>query len=230
MIKELDLLRELNTWSVLLRPFVAALLGGLIGLERERKRRPAGFRTYMLVCMGAALAMMLGQYVDSLGGTRSDMSRFGAQVINGIGFLGAGTILVTGRQEVKGLTTAAGLWASACMGLAIGAGFYEAVLLAALLIFFVVRILSRLEAFMVEKGRNLNIYVVFESLDDLSDIIAAIKSHDASIHEIEIEKAQEATGKRPGALFFLHLEKRQSHAKFMAALSEVECIYLMEEI
>ena len=230
MIEQLDFLRDLNSWSVLLRPFVAALLGGLIGLERERKRRPAGFRTYMLVCMGAALAMMLGQYVDSLGGTRSDMSRFGAQVINGIGFLGAGTILVTGRQEVKGLTTAAGLWASACMGLAIGAGFYEAVGLAALLIFFVVRILSRLEAFMVEKGRNLNIYVVFESLDDLGDIIAAIKAHDAQIHEIEIEKSEEATGKRPGALFFLHLEKRQSHAKFMAALSEVECIYLMEEI
>ena len=230
MLEQLDFLRDLNSWSVLLRPFVAACLGGLIGLERERKRRPAGFRTYMLVCMGAALAMMLGQYVDSLGGTRSDMSRFGAQVINGIGFLGAGTILVTGKQEVKGLTTAAGLWASACMGLAIGAGFYEAVLLAALLIFFVVRILSLLEAFMVEKGKNLNVFIVFESLDDLGTIIAAIKTHDAQIHEIEIEKSEDSTGKRPGALFFLHLEKRQSHAKFMAALSEVECIYLMEEI
>ena len=230
MIKELDFLRELNSWSVLLRPFVAAVLGGLIGLERERKRRPAGFRTYMLVCMGAALAMMLGQYVDALGGTRSDMSRFGAQVINGIGFLGAGTILVTGKQEVKGLTTAAGLWASACMGLAIGAGFYEAVLLAVLLIFLVVRVLSLLEALMVEKGKNLNVFISFESLDDLGTIIAAIKAHDAQIHEIEIEKSDDATGKRPGALFFLHLEKHQSHAKFMAALSEVECIYLMEEI
>ena len=230
MIKSLDFLRELNSWSVLLRPVLAALLGGLIGLERERKRRPAGFRTYMVVCMGAALAMMLGQYVDSLGGTRSDMSRFGAQVINGIGFLGAGTILVTPKQEVKGLTTAAGLWASACMGLAIGAGFYEAVLLTVLLIFLVVRFLSAMESAMVERGRNLNIYVVFESLDDLGEIITAIKANGAQIHEIEIEKSEHSTGNRPGALFFLHMETRRSHAKFMAALSAVECIYLMEEI
>ena len=241
MLETLDWLRELSFLSVFLRLTLAMVFGGFIGFERARKRRAAGFRTYMLVCLGAALTMLLGQYEYQMLcgpwaetaaeiGTRVDVSRFGAQVINGIGFLGAGTILVTGKQEVKGLTTAAGLWASACMGLAIGAGFYEAVLLAVLLIFLVVRLLSRVEALMVEKGRNLNIYVVFESLDDLSDIIAAIKAHDVQIYEIEIEKAQEATGKRPGALFFLHLEKRQSHAKFMAALSEVESIYLMEEI
>ena len=137
----LDFLRELNIWSVMLRLTVAMAFGGLIGMERGKKRRAAGFRTYMLVCLGAALTMLLSQYeygmltsawsqTASQLGIRTDVSRFGAQVINGIGFLGAGTIIVTGRQEVKGLTTAAGLWASACMGLAIGAGFYECVLLA----------------------------------------------------------------------------------------------------
>lgn len=230
MIRELDFLRELNGWSVLLRPVLAAILGGLIGLERERKRRPAGFRTYMLVCMGAALAMMLGQYVDSLGGTRSDMSRFGAQVINGIGFLGAGTVLVTGRQEVKGLTTAAGLWASACMGLAVGAGFYECVILSVLMIFLVVWVFRWLEAVMVDRGRNMNIHIVFESLDDLSGIIAAIKAQDVQIYEVEIERQEVSQGGRPGALFFLHLQQRQSHARFLAALSEVESIYLIKEI
>ena len=230
MIRELDFLRELNSWSVLLRPVLAAIMGGLIGLERERKRRPAGFRTYMLVCMGAALAMMLGQYVDSLGGSRSDMSRFGAQVINGIGFLGAGTVLVTGKQEVKGLTTAAGLWASACMGLAIGAGFYECVLLAVLLIFLVVRVFRWLEAAMVERGRNINIHVVFDSLDDLSEIIGAIKAQDVQIFEVEIERREDSQGGRPAALFFLKLDKRQSHTKFMADLSKVDSIYLIEEI
>ena len=119
-----------------LRLALAMLLGGCIGLERERKRRPAGFRTYMLVCLGAALTVLLSLYEYTLItgpwsalaaelGMKTDVSRFGAQVINGIGFLGAGTILVTGRQQVKGLTTAAGLWASACTGLAVGAGFYE---------------------------------------------------------------------------------------------------------
>lgn len=130
----MDYFRELNFVSVALRLLLSALIGFSLGLERGRKRRPAGCRTYMLVCMGATLTLLLSQYeyimvttkwasIASEIGLRTDVSRFGAQVINGVGFLGAGTILVTGRREVKGLTTAAGLWASACMGLAIGAGF-----------------------------------------------------------------------------------------------------------
>lgn len=117
-------LRELHFASVVVRLALAMLLGGCIGLERGRKRRPAGFRTYMLVCLGAALTVLLSLYEFTMVtgpwsdicaeiGIKTDVSRFGAQVINGIGFLGAGTILVTGRQQVKGLTTAAGLWASA---------------------------------------------------------------------------------------------------------------------
>lgn len=122
MLDAFGYLRELNTASVLLRLTLAMFLGGMIGLERGFKGRPAGFRTYLIVCLGAALTMLLSQYhyvmmetawaelAVSIG-VRTDVSRFGAQVINGIGFLGAGTIIVTGRQQVKGLTTAAGLWA-----------------------------------------------------------------------------------------------------------------------
>ena len=175
MIAQLDWLRELNTASVLLRLVLAMLFGGLIGLERVRKRRPAGFRTYMLVCMGAALTVILSQYeffmvtngwseLAAEIGLRTDVSRFGAQVINGIGFLGAGTIIVTGKQEVKGLTTAAGLWASACMGLAIGAGFYECVGLCFALIFLVIRLLPFIENAIIENARNMNIYVEFQSI------------------------------------------------------------------
>ena len=130
----IDYLRELNFVSIALRLLLSAVIGFSLGMERGRKRRPAGCRTYMLVCMGATLTLLLSQYEYYMLtnrwydlaleiGIRTDVSRFGAQVINGVGFLGAGTILVTGRREVKGLTTAAGLWASACMGLAIGAGF-----------------------------------------------------------------------------------------------------------
>ena len=168
MLESLDFLRELNMCSVMLRLTLAMFFGGLIGLERGRKRRPAGFRTYMLVCLGAALTMLLSQYEYHMintawsalaeeSGVRTDVARFGAQVINGIGFLGAGTIIVTGRQEVKGLTTAAGLWASACMGLAIGAGFYECVVLAFLLIFLSIRFLPYLENFIIENARIMNI-------------------------------------------------------------------------
>ena len=149
--------RQLNLLSVALRLCLAMVFGGVIGLERGKKGRAAGFRTYMLVCLGAALTMLLGQYLAvmqtvvwedvfrGVGGS-GDVSRFSAQVINGIGFLGAGTILVTGHQEVKGMTTAACLWSSACMGLAIGAGFYECVLLGFLMIFLCVHTLPGVDA------------------------------------------------------------------------------------
>ena len=124
--------------------------------------------------------MLLGQYeyemlrsswaaVAEKVGPRIDVGRFGAQVINGISFLGAGTIIVTGRQEVNGMTTAACLWASACTGLAIGAGFYECVLLAFLLIPLVTRAPPYVESYIVENARNMNIYVEFRSLDDVGD-------------------------------------------------------------
>ena len=128
----LDYLREFNILSVFLRLTLAVLCGGLIGINREHKRRPAGFRTYMMVCLGAALTMVLGQYqyrmFDTVWrsaqlevGMTTDVTRFGAQVINGIGFLGTGTILITEQREVKGLTTFGASGFFSCFGSALGA-------------------------------------------------------------------------------------------------------------
>ena len=237
----LDFLRELNIWSVMLRLVMAMAFGGLIGMERGKKRRAAGFRTYMLVCLGAALTMLLSQYESGMlagvwaetakeVGIRTDVSRFGAQVINGIGFLGAGTIIVTGRQEVKGLTTAAGLWASACMGLAIGAGFYECVLLAFLLIFLSIRLLPYLENFVVENARNMNIYVEFESLDDVGEIIGRIKAQDVQIYEVDIDHGREEKLRDPSAVFSIRLNQKQMHTQVLAAISELETVRTIDEI
>ena len=232
----LNPLRELSLPSVMLRLVLAMLFGGLIGLERGRRRRPAGFRTYMLVCLGAALTMLLGQY-DALmlatqwsGGAASDVSRFGAQVINGIGFLGAGTILVTPRQQIKGLTTAAGLWASACMGLAIGAAFYECILPGFVLIFLSMRVLPRLEASMIERARNLNIYMEFTSLRDVSTIVNHIKAQSARIYDVELSRERDGGPNRVIAVFNVRLEERQPHTRFLSALSELECVYKIDEI
>lgn len=115
-------LYDLNFLSVLVRLFLAMLLGGILGYGREKKHLPAGFRTYMVVCLGSALAMMVGIYVTDLTGA-ADASRIGAQVVSGISFLGAGVIFKHGNA-VRGLTTAAGLWATAGIGLAMGAGMY----------------------------------------------------------------------------------------------------------
>ena len=118
-------IREVTYLAVGLRIFSAVIIGGLLGLERGLKNRPAGLRTYMLVCVGACLIMLTNQYIYQVYGT-GDPVRMGAQVVSGIGFLGAGTIIVTRRSQIKGLTTAAGLWAAAGVGLTLGIGFYEA--------------------------------------------------------------------------------------------------------
>lgn len=242
MLRELaEYLRELNILSVTVRMLLGILFGGIIGMERASKQRAAGFRTYMLVCLGAVITMLLGQYEHEMlnhawkaaaqqAGVKTDVSRFGAQVISGIGFLGAGTIIVTGRQEVKGLTTGAGLWACACMGLAIGAGFYECVLFAFLLIILAIRVLPAVESFVVDHARNMNLYMEFESLDAVGRIIGCIKSLDAHIYQVEISRGGGEQHPRPNAYFSIRLKKSRTQEQLMAALSGIEEVYSIEAI
>jgi len=229
----------LTFWQVLLRISCAALCGGFIGLERGRKHRPAGFRTYMLVSMGAALTMILSIFLvhmstdvwllsEEMG--KSDLSRFGAQVINGIGFLGAGTIIITGRQQVKGLTTAAGLWASACMGLAIGVGFYGAALLACFLILTTIIIFSKLEHFILSHSRNINIFVEYEETDNVGEIITCLKEQNVRIFDVEITKGKYAEGGYPNAIITMQLPKKKTHTEILTALAEMENVRMIEEL
>ena len=134
MLHFLDPLREVTTVAVLVRLFFAMICGGAIGIEREHKRRTAGFRTHILICLGAAMTTMVSQFLFREMHLYTDIGRLGAQVIAGIGFIGAGTIIVTKRRQVKGLTTAAGLWTCAIIGLCVGAGYYEAAVLATIII------------------------------------------------------------------------------------------------
>ena len=186
----------MSFWDMLLRLGIAAFCGGAIGIERGKRRRAAGFRTHMLVCMGAALTMALGIYLHNMiqsglwaipfENYNTDVSRFGAQVINGIGFIGAGTIIVTSRQQVKGMTTAAGLWAAACMGLAIGAGFYAAAVIGCVMILLVIVVFSKLEIWILSRSRNINLYIEFENIDDLSGILEKIKSQNVRIPKVSL--------------------------------------------
>ncbi len=229
MLQALDFLREVNLYAIALKLVLSMLFGGLIGLERGRKRRPAGFRTYMLVCLGAAMTVVMGQYVISLG-EKADVARIGAQAINGIGFLGAGTILVTGKQQVKGLTTAAGLWACACMGLAIGAGFYECVIPVFLLIFLSVRFFPWLEAWMVEKDRNMNFYAEFTSMDDLGPLLSGVKEQQVHIYEVDLDRGEISQTGQPNGVFAIRLPKGLSHTRFLSAMTELECITMIQEL
>ena len=228
-------------WDMLLRLGIAAFCGGAIGIERGKRRRAAGFRTHMLVCMGAALTMVLGIYLHNMiqsglwtipfENYNTDVSRFGAQVINGIGFIGAGTIIVTSRQQVKGMTTAAGLWAAACMGLAIGAGFYAAAVIGCVMILLVIVVFSKLEIWILSRSRNINLYIEFENIDDLSGIMEKIKSQNVRIFDVELfkPKSMENTA-YPRAIFSLQLPKKQTHAALLTSIAELETIHGIEEL
>ena len=223
------LLSEPNVYSTMFRLTLAVFCGGLIGLERVKKRRPAGFRTYMLVCLGAALTMIISQYL-AIAGQTTDVSRLGAQVINGVGFLGAGTIIVTGRQQIKGLTTAAGLWASACMGLAIGAGFYAGAVFGCFAIIITVSLLSMLEDRIMSTARNMNIYIEFSGTGDIGTTIEKLKEMNVKIFDIEITKLRSSDGLPPSAILTIRLPRRLKHSDVMAAVSSVSGIQTVEEL
>ena len=136
-------IRELTLTSIFVRLLLAVVLGGIIGMERGMKNRPAGLRTYMLVTLGACVVMVTNQYIYQVFDT-GDPVRLGAQVVSGIGFLGAGTIIVTGRNKIRGLTTAAGLWLTAAIGMACGLGREVTAIMSALLALAVFALIPRL--------------------------------------------------------------------------------------
>lgn len=214
--------------TILARLCLALFCGGIIGLERAKKHQSAGFRTYMLVCLGSTLTMLLGQYeyylVYTAGCGSVDVSRLGAQVINGIGFIATGTILVTDRQEVKGLTTAAALWASACMGLAIGVGFYECVVVGIILIFLCIHVLPLFENRISENSCYINLYIGFQSVEDVRTIANYIKSQSWIIYGIDIERGNKNTKGRFQAAFSLKLPEKQPHSQVVAMLYELDSV------
>ena len=154
--------------------------------------------------------------------------RLGAQVVSGIGFLGAGTIVVTRHNQIRGLTTAAGLWASACAGLAIGAGFYECALAALILMWITVKLLPELEDYIISKARHMNIYVEFNSMNAIGEIIAAFKTMDVHIYDVDINRGGQ--GLNPGAVFSIRLEKWRPRAEILATISHMECVTMINEV
>ena len=161
-----DVLYDLKEFSdtrfevvALFRMIVASICGGLIGLEREMKGRPAGLKTFSLVCIGATLAMITNEYISRNFGGSGDLARMAAQVISGIGFLGAGTIIVTGTNQVRGLTTAAALWVTAALGISIGAGFYFGAFGGVAVIFTSSMTCKMIDRMVMGKSRVMKIYV-----------------------------------------------------------------------
>lgn len=164
-------LQQFSLASVALRLVLAVIFGGLIGYERERQGRAAGLRTHILVCVGSAIATLIGHYTVSALAFSGDPMRIGAQVLSGIGFLGAGTIISKGRFQVTGLTTAAGLWATASIGLALGIGFYEAAVIGTFLVVLTMSILSHFDASIIRRSHKLRIYMELKDIEKVNNVI-----------------------------------------------------------
>ena len=238
----MDYFRELNFVSVALRLLLSALIGFSLGLERGRKRRPAGCRTYMLVCMGATLTLLLSQYeyimvttkwasIASEIGLRTDVSRFGAQVINGVGFLGAGTILVTGRREVKGLTTAAGLWASAIVGLACGAGFVECAIFATAVILFAEIVLIKFEFKFAKSSRLCTLYIEYTKPDTIQTVLEMMSERSLKVSNLEVSRTQgEDEEHRYYALLSVQTTPKLGGTELVPAITALPNVFAVEEM
>lgn len=176
----------INEWSVLLRILLALIFGGLLGMERDLKNRPAGIRTYMLVSVGACLIMLTNLFLFQATGT-GDPVRLGAQVVSGMGFLGAGTIIVTRNNQIKGLTTAAGLWTAGAVGLALGAGFYVGAIAGGLAIFLVLTTTERLDNRLRARGKGLELYVEISDHQNVSVLLRNIRALGAEVDEVQVD-------------------------------------------
>lgn len=180
---------DVNIISVTFRLLLAVLFGGIIGLERGTNNHPAGFRTHILVCVGATLAMLTNQYICQYTSSTTDLARLGAAVITGVGFLGVGVIFVTGKHKIKGLTTAACLWTSACLGLALGIGFYSGAIIAEILIFISLALLPKVENYFYQNARMINLYVEMDSLNNFRAFVSKIKDLEITVLESHISSS-----------------------------------------
>jgi Uncharacterized membrane protein len=221
--------RDINLLSIIARILLSVIIGGALGFERGRKRHPAGFRTYILVCLGATLVMMTNQYVFNTFHT-GDVSRLGAQVISGIGFLGAGTIIITGRNQVKGLTTAAGLWASACVGLAIGIGFYEGAIIGGITIFCVMTILHKMDERMRVNSKQLDLYLEFDSPAGLGTFINLAKENSMVISDLQVIKNKTTGKKATSVLLSVKTKENRPHMEVLQTLGTSVGLSCIEEL
>ena len=218
----------LSIGVVALRVALAVLLGGLIGLERGVRSHPAGFRTHILVCVGACLAMLTNQFVfEGIGAPGTDPTRIGAQVISGIGFLGVGTIFMAGRNTVKGLTTAAGLWASGAIGLAAGIGFYAGAAIAAAIVLAVLGIFPVFEASIYKKVRVLQLRVEFSSIEAERSFAERLAADGHVIRAREVLAVSNIEG-RVTASYALRLKRGVESEDIIEALAEYAGVRAIE--
>ncbi len=224
-------LRDFNLVSVSVRIVLCMLIGAILGIERGKQGRAAGMRTHILVCIGAALTAMIGVYTVKVLGMDGDPLRVAAQVVSGIGFLGVGTILLKGRFQITGLTTAAGLWTVAAIGLALGVGFYEGAIAAFICIVITVTIAHRLEYAFYKKYRRFGIYLEIHSDKDVRRTIQFMESK-FSVTDIQVTPPRSGASGNIGIEANIFNRDRKTTPEIVAEVLEGEeqVVFALESI
>ena len=230
MLHIFDFAREMTLLGVAVRMISAVICGGLVGLEREFKRRPAGFRTHILICLGASVTILTNLYLYQVLHLYTDISRMGAQAIAGIGFIGAGTIIVTKRRRVKGLTTAAGLWAISAIGLVCGAGYLELAYFATAMILVAEMLLVKFEYHLARRVEDVNLYIEYRHSVCIEQIMRVLKEQKIPVINLEITRITEGEEHRYCAIIEVEARKEQLDRSVMASLTAIEDVTTIEEL
>jgi len=226
ILENISLFSELNTISIIFRVLLALFLGGFLGIEREQKQHPAGFRTYIVVCLGSALASIANVYLcTSIG--NSDVARIPAGVVSGVGFLGAGTILVTRSNHIKGLTTAAGLWCCACIGVAVGSGLYSGAIFCSIVMVFSLRMLSIVDKYFAKYNKYLSLYVEYEQVDFIHGLFNYCRQNDLELKNLELLHSRN-TGTK-AATFTIKVKEPSAKKKIIEDLYNIDSVLLIIE-
>lgn len=220
------LLKDLNILSVTVRIVLAVICGGIIGAERGRAHQPAGMRTYMLVCLGSTIIMSTGQYMyDTF--SAGDPARLGAQVISGIGFLGAGSIIISGKTKVRGLTTAAGLWTSASIGLALGIGFYSAGIIGTVVVYLIMTRFKKVEYSMLVDSTCYGLYIEFSNELSVAGLTEKILALGLEIDEVQISKKSKKVQR---AIVHVQSNSSESRDDIQKAVEQIAGVGFMKYI
>lgn len=225
-----DIFRDWSNIAILLRLLFALVVGTIVGIDRGLKRRGAGVKTHVMVCLGSALVMITSEYMAIHFNQKVDMARLGAQVISGVGFLGVGTILVTGKNQVRGLTTAAGLWVCACIGLAAGIGFVEGALITFLLVMATFRILAKLDVIVRRFSKIFDLYLEFDTNRNVSCFLKEMRKRGIKTEVLGISKEKNPE-KITTAIVSVEINKREKgHLNLLDEIRELDFVKYVEEL
>lgn len=229
MIQELNqIASQLTPLGIFVRLAAASLAGSLIGIEREAKNKGAGIKTHVLVCIGSALCMMVGEYAIAHGPGNGDLTRIGSGVVSGVGFLGVGTIIVTGNREVRGLTTAAGLWACACIGLAAGAGFMDGVVGSLCFVMFALLVLRYFDKALYRLSKEFDLYVEIDENHNVKHLLHELRRMGVSYSTVQFVKSA-APGDGPIVTLSAKTEHVAQKEAIIETLRELDYVRFLED-